>query len=215
MDASQSEMKTKSVTWAGIKQFFSNHWRGYLFLFSVGGIIVALDQWTKALVRADIPIGSDWLPTWLSWLMPYARIRHWHNSGAAFGFFQSGNLIFTILAIIVSLVIIYYFPRVSRKDWWLRLAMGIQLGGAVGNLVDRVVFKQVTDFISVGNFAVFNVADSSITVGVIILLIGAWWTDRSAKKASDTRGQFPQTAGTAEAGQPGASKAEGEEGKGG
>ncbi len=188
MDAPQPVMQSKRFSLEEVRKFIFDHWRDYAFLFAIGGIIVGFDQWTKALVRDYVPLGSDWLPSWLSWLMPYARIRHWYNSGAAFGFFQSGNLIFTILAIIVSVVIIYYFPRVSRRDWWLRLAMGIQLGGALGNLVDRVVFKQVTDFISVGNFAVFNVADSSITVGVVILVLGAWITDRSAKKQAQVTG---------------------------
>jgi signal peptidase II len=182
MDTPQPVMQSNRFTMELVRKFISNHWRDYTILFSIGGLIIGLDQWTKALVRNDIPLGSDWLPSWMSWLMPYARIRHWYNSGAAFGFFQSGNLIFTVLAIIVSIVIIYYFPRVSRRDWWLRLAMGIQFGGAIGNLIDRVVFKQVTDFISLGSFAVFNVADASITVGVIILVLGAWIADRAAKK---------------------------------
>jgi signal peptidase II len=154
----------------------------YLYLFLISGGIVALDQWTKALVRENIPLGGDWLPDWLTWLMPYARIRHWHNSGAAFGLFQDGNLIFTILAILVSLAIIYYFPRAERHHWWLRLALAMQLAGALGNLIDRLRFRQVTDFISVGNFAVFNVADASISVGVAILVIGSLWTERQMKK---------------------------------
>ncbi|PKN90290.1 MAG: hypothetical protein CVU45_03340, partial [Chloroflexi bacterium HGW-Chloroflexi-7] len=63
-----------------------------------------------------------------------------------------------------------------------RFALSLQLAGAVGNLIDRIFFGRVTDFISVGNFAIFNVADSSITVGVIILLIAVWWQDRNEKK---------------------------------
>ncbi len=182
MTAPQPVIQPKRLTMETVRKFFSAHFLDYVVLFSIGGLIVGFDQWTKALVRNNVPLGTDWMPSWLSWLMPFVRIRHWYNSGAAFGLFQRANLIFTILAIVVSAVIIYYFPRVSRRDWWLRLAMGIQLGGAVGNLVDRLVFKQVTDFISVGNFAVFNVADASITVGVIILLLGAWITDQGAKK---------------------------------
>ncbi len=188
MDAPQPMMNSKRISPAEIGKYVLGHWRDYVVLFLMGGIIVAFDQWTKALVRTYVPIGSDWLPSWLSWLQPVARIRHWYNSGAAFGFFQSGNIIFTILAIIVSCVITYYFPRVSRRDWWLRLAMGLQLGGALGNLVDRLFFRQVTDFISVGNFAVFNVADSSITVGVTILIVGAWITDQAAKKRAAAAG---------------------------
>jgi signal peptidase II len=154
----------------------------YLYLLSVSGGIIALDQWTKALVRAHIPLGADWLPEQLAWLLPYARLRHWYNTGAAFGFFQDGNLLFTILAIIVAGVILYYFPRLESREWWVRLALAMQFSGAVGNLIDRLQFQHVTDFISVGNFPIFNVADSSITVGVAILAVGVLWKEWQSKK---------------------------------
>jgi signal peptidase II len=172
----------KRFTLRVIYDFANRYWRDYLALFLIGGIIIGLDQWTKALVRANIPLAGDWLPSWLTWLMPYARIRYWYNSGAAFGFFQNGNTIFSILAVIVDCFIIYYFPRISRNDWWLRLAMGMQFAGATGNLIDRVIFHHVTDFISVGNFAVFNVADSSISVGTAVLILGIWLKERADKK---------------------------------
>jgi len=80
-------------------------------------------------------------------------------------------------------VIIYYFPQVSPKDWTLRLALAMQLGGAVGNLVDRILHDGfVTDFISVGNFPVFNIADASISVGVAILILGMWIKEQQEKK---------------------------------
>jgi signal peptidase II len=182
MDAPQPVTQPKRLSWESVGNFFRNTWRDYLLLFGIGLVIVGFDQWSKAWVRANVPVGGDWLPSWLAWLEPYARVRYWYNSGAAFGLFQQGNLIFTTLAIVVALVIIYYFPRVTRNEWWLRVAMGMQFAGAVGNLVDRLYFKQVTDFISVGSFAVFNVADSSISVGVAVLVVGAWITDRAAKK---------------------------------
>jgi signal peptidase II len=120
--------------------------------------------------------------------MPYARIVHWQNRGAAFGLFQDGNLVFTILAIIVSLAIIYYFPRVSPQDWLLRLALGLQFSGAVGNLIDRLHQGYVTDFVSLWTFPVFNVADASISGGVVVLLISAWLHERSESRraAADT-----------------------------
>jgi len=156
--------------------------KDYLVLFGVAGIVIALDQWTKWLVRTNIDLGSQWLPGWLMWLSPYARIVNWHNSGAAFGMFQNGNLIFTILAFIVIGAIIYYYPQVEADDWTLKLAMGLQLAGAAGNLIDRLLFRRVTDFISVGTFPVFNVADSSISVGVVVLLLGIWIKERQEKK---------------------------------
>ena len=156
--------------------------KDYLVLFGVAGTIIALDQWTKWLVRENIEFGAQWLPEWMEWLSPYARIVHWYNSGAAFGMFQNGNLVFTTLAILVIVAIIYYYPQVEADDWTLKLAMGLQLAGAAGNLIDRLMRGKVTDFISVGTFPVFNVADSSITVGVIVLLLGVWIKERQEKK---------------------------------
>lgn len=156
--------------------------KDYLMLFGVAGVLVALDQWTKWLVRENIEFGGQWMPESLAWLSPYARIVHWYNSGAAFGMFQNGNMIFTVLAFIVIGAIIYYFPLVENEDWTLKLAMGLQLAGAAGNLIDRLMMGKVTDFISVGVFPVFNVADASITVGVIVLLLGVWLKELKEKK---------------------------------
>jgi len=160
-----------------LKKFF----RTYASLIGLAVLVVLIDQITKALVRTNLAFGEIWSP-W-DWLTPYARIVHWQNTGAAFGIFQGFSLVFTVLAILVSLAIFYYYPRVPAEDKTLRLAMSLQLGGALGNLVDRVLQNgQVTDFISVGNFAVFNVADSSISIGVVVLLLGVWWKDRQEKK---------------------------------
>lgn len=163
--------------------------RDYLSLTFLAGIVVALDQWSKALVRTRLDLGGIWAP-W-EWLTPYARIVHWKNTGAAFGIFQGFGGIFTVLAIVVAVVILYYFPQVPREDWYLRLAMGLQLGGALGNLTDRLTRGFVTDFVSVGTFPVFNVADASISIGVAILVVGMWLKDRQnpsqgAKEMPDT-----------------------------
>lgn len=156
----------------------------YSLLIGIALVIIVLDQWTKTLVRTSLALGETWAP-W-EWLMPYARIVHWNNTGVAFGMFQGYGMVFTVLALIVAAVIVYYYPRVPVEEWPLRIAMGMQLGGAVGNLIDRVTNNgYVTDFISVGNFAVFNIADASISVGVAVLLLGMWWKDRQdAKKAA-------------------------------
>lgn len=162
--------------------------RDLLLLLGVAGISVALDQWTKWWVRENIEYGGQWLPEGLMWLSPYARIVHWYNSGAAFGMFQNGNLVFTILAFIVIAAILYYYPSVEANDWTLKLAMGLQLGGAVGNLIDRLIMQKVTDFISIWTFPVFNIADVSISVGVVVLLLGVWLKDREEKmKAAQTK----------------------------
>jgi len=155
----------------------------YVFLFGIAGTLVVLDQWTKSLVRNNLALGETWLPGWLAWLSPFARIVHWYNTGAAFGMFQQGSSIFMVLAIIVICAIIYYFPRVELHDWSLRVAMSMQLAGASGNLLDRILRDgKVTDFISVGTFPVFNVADASISVGTAILLLGVYLQERAMKK---------------------------------
>ena len=154
--------------------------KDYLFLLVISGVIIGLDQWSKAYIRNSIPFGEIWSP-W-DWLTPYARLVHWNNTGAAFGMLQGFNSVFAGLAVVVSGVILFYFPKVSEKDWILRLAMAMQLGGAVGNLIDRLILGKVTDFISVGTFAVFNVADASISVGVAVLLLGVWLKEIQEKK---------------------------------
>ncbi len=155
----------------------------YGLLFFVAGAIIALDQWTKWIVRTSLPLGATWLPESLEWLSPYARFVHWQNSGAAFGMFQNGSMIFAALAFIVIAAIVYYFPQVEKHDWTLRLAMSMQLGGASGNLIDRLLRDgRVTDFISVGTFPVFNVADASISVGTVILLLGVYFQERAERR---------------------------------
>lgn len=159
--------------------------REYLGLFLIAGIIIGLDQWTKYLIRTNLTPNEIWLPAQMQWLMPYARIIHWYNSGAAFGMFQGLGWVFTILAFVVAGLIIYYYPRVEPGEWWLKLAMGMQMGGALGNVVDRLTRGQVTDFISIGTFPVFNVADSSISVGVAILLLGVWIKEMKERKQAE------------------------------
>ena len=154
----------------------------YWPIASIAALIVALDQWTKWLVRVNIPDGGVWLPESLAWLSPYARIVHWHNTGAAFGMFQNASMVFTVLAFIVIAAILYYYPHVENSDWSLRLAMSMQLGGAIGNLIDRLARGRVTDFISIGTFPVFNVADASISVGAVVLLLGVWLTERAERQ---------------------------------
>lgn len=169
----------------------------YLQLFGIAGVAVALDQWTKWLVRENIPFASQWLPEGLEWLSPYARIVHWHNTGAAFGMFQNGSTVFTALAFVVIAVILYYYPKIESEGWLFRLALSLQLAGALGNLIDRLTQEgRVTDFISVGTFPVFNVADSAISVGTAVLILGVWLNERAEKRSraeAEARGNGEHT----------------------
>ncbi len=150
--------------------------RDYLVLIGLAGLVLALDQWTKALVRTQLDLGEVWMP--IPWLAPYARIVHWNNTGAAFGLFPAGGMFFTIIAVVVAVAILFYYPRIPRGQVLLRLALALQLGGAMGNLTDRLLRGTVTDFISVGRFPVFNLADSSISIGAVVLVITMWLEER-------------------------------------
>ena len=156
--------------------------RDYIILFFVALIIIALDQWTKSLVRQYLDYSQIWLPEEINWLFPFFHVVHWYNKGAAFGLFQNGSMVFTVLAIVISALIIYYYPRLAEKDGVMRIALGLQLGGAIGNLIDRLLFGHVTDFIAMGDFPVFNIADASITIGVIIIIIDLWFKENKKEE---------------------------------
>jgi signal peptidase II len=162
----------------------------YGLLALVVSVVIVLDQITKYIVRINLPFGSSWTPIEA---LPFFRIVHWLNTGAAFGMFQGGGLIFGILAVIVTLIIVLYYPKIPREYVWMRIAISLQMGGALGNLIDRLRFGPVTDFIAVGTFPVFNIADASITVGVGILLLNLWLLERKEKLAAAAAGdQVPQ-----------------------
>ncbi|BBB48183.1 signal peptidase II [Pelolinea submarina] len=151
----------------------------YWFFVLIAGTLIVLDQWTKSLVRANLDMGEIWSP-W-PWLSPYARIVHWYNTGVAFGMFQDHGMLFTVLNSIIAGFILIFFPRLSENDWFLKVALSMQFGGAVGNLIDRMTIGHVTDFVSIGNFAVFNVADASVTTGVAVMIIGLWIQEKKEK----------------------------------
>jgi signal peptidase II len=170
----------------------------YAFLFLIAGIIVLLDQLTKEWVRLNLQLGEIFRPE--LWISNYIRLVHWKNTGAAFGMFQDMNPVFMILSVLVCGVILYYFPQIPRQDWLVRLSMGMLLGGAIGNLIDRFRQGYVTDFISVGKFPVLNIADASISVGVALLFIGMWLQEKGKKGEAPAEAENPSPAQPEDAG---------------
>jgi signal peptidase II len=169
-----------------LKKIIKEYW----LLIIITIFILIFDQITKAIVRANIPFGGRWMP--LEWLAPYFRFVHWENTGAAFGLFQQGGVVFGILAVIVSIFIVIYYPQVPKEATLMRVSLAMQLGGALGNLIDRIVFGPVTDFISVLGFPVFNIADSAITVGVGLLILGLWLSEQRDSQGADLEDQSDQ-----------------------
>lgn len=138
-----------------------------LLPFLVMGLVLALDQFTKYLVETRIPLYGYWAP--FPALENIFRITHTANTGAVFGLFQGSGIFFTGLALVIVSAIIYFNLTLPGGQWWLRLALGLQLGGAIGNnLIDRMRQGHVTDFIDIGPWYIFNVADMAIVGGVIL-----------------------------------------------
>ena len=139
--------------------------------FIVAVLIFALDQFTKYLIRAHLAIGDSF---------PHdspVRFVHATNTGAAFGILQGQTffLVLTTLFGLAAILLYYLYPPMEHGI--LRLALGLQLGGAIGNLSDRIRVGAVTDFIQFPHWPAFNVADSSIVVGVSAIVIFLTLTD--------------------------------------
>ena len=134
--------------------------------FLVAGVVFALDQVTKALIRDWLAVGESWPSD--GWLV---KITHVTNTGAAFGILQDAGLFLTITAFIAIGAIVFYYLYPPLEHGLLRVAMGLLLGGAAGNLVDRLRFGHVTDFIDFPRYPAFNVADSSIVIGLIVIVV--------------------------------------------
>ena len=155
----------------------------WLFLLGVAALVIVADQVTKAYVTAHLALYASWMP--LHFLEPVFRFTHVHNTGAAFGLFPEGGSIFLVIAVIVASFIVYFYRQLPPEAWLVRLALGLQLGGALGNVVDRVHRGYVVDFMHLEHWPVFNVADSCIVLGVVLLalemLIEEYRASRDAK----------------------------------
>ena len=140
-------------------------WRRDLLFFSTAAAVLALDQLTKHVVRATLERGEAFPESWP------VRFVHVTNTGAAFGILQEQNAFLVVTTIIgVGAILLYYwYPPFEHAI--MTVAVGMLLGGAIGNLSDRLRLGEVTDFIDFPRYPSFNVADSSICVGVAVLFI--------------------------------------------
>ena len=149
------------------RQFSANHERWILFL--IAGSVILLDQVTKYLVQNSLPVYTYWAP--VPAIENFFRITHTTNTGVAFGLFPDGNTIFAVFAIVVSIAIIYYNQTLSPGHPWLRVALGLQMGGALGNFISRLYPGHVVDFLDFGPWPIFNIADIAVVSGTVLL---AW-----------------------------------------
>ena len=151
--------------------------RRYLPIWMAGAIavlVVTLDQLTKAWIIAEI--GSDAGRRVID-LLPGLRFIFVRNTGSAFGLFQGQGSILLVLVFVAIGFLCVFFYRNARRDPLIALALGLQIGGATGNLIDRLRFGYVVDFIDFPRFPTFNVADSAITIGTTLLIYALLFRD--------------------------------------
>jgi signal peptidase II len=153
----------------------------------LSAVIVVLDLWTKNLASESLELYRPVeLTTWLNMTLA-------HNYGAAFSFLSDAGgwqrWLFTVLAAVITLVLIVWLLRLPAKEKLTAMALGMIIGGAIGNLIDRITKGYVVDFIDVyyqgWHWPAFNLADSAITGGVILLLIDGLFLSRSVKQSGD------------------------------
>lgn len=150
-----------------------------LVLPAIALIVLIADQASKAWVLENIPLNAT-----LDLLPPLGNVfllTHITNAGAAFGLFPQLSIVFTFVALAVSFAIVWYHRSIPAGQWLVRISLGLQLGGAIGNLIDRLRFGYVIDMLYVRLVPVFNIADSAIVTGVVLLM---WHLMRSAPKES-------------------------------
>ncbi len=131
-------------------------------------IVAGADQASKAWVVQNIPLNTT--RDILAPLHDIFVLTHITNSGAAFGLFPQLSIVFTFVALAVSVGIVYYYRSIPAGQWLVRVSLGLQLGGAIGNLIDRLRSGSVIDMFYLRFWPVFNVADSAIVCGVVLLM---------------------------------------------
>lgn len=138
---------------------------------------LGLDQLTKAVVIENLARGESWPDE------GFFRFTHAWNTGTAFSLLQDQSLLLTFVSFGAVIALYFVYRSVESPTIWVRMAFGLLLGGAFGNLIDRIRLGHVTDFIDVGPWPIFNIADSSIVVGIFVLFL-FFWTNSSDEKES-------------------------------
>ncbi|HWF71992.1 MAG TPA: signal peptidase II [Solirubrobacteraceae bacterium] len=152
---------------------------GYVRAAAVLAVVLIVDQVTKHAVESGIAVGQ------VEKVIPGIKLVHVRNTGVAFSLFSGGGTIVLVITLVALAGLVVYFARRPSRPW-LWLPTGLLVGGAIGNLIDRVRQGAVTDFIKLPHWPAFNVADSAITLGVIALLITIEvGSRRSARAAGD------------------------------
>ncbi|AZU61452.1 signal peptidase II [Neobacillus mesonae] len=152
-----------------------------MFYYLIALFVVALDQVTKWLIEHKMYLGES-IPI----VDNFLYITSHRNRGAAWGILQGQMWLFYVITVIVIIGIMYYLHKAAKGKLLLGVSLALMLGGAIGNFIDRVVRKEVVDFIHTYifsyNFPVFNIADSALVIGVGLLMIQMLLEERQSKE---------------------------------
>lgn len=158
---------------------------GAIVVGVIGVIVFALDQLTKYLVVQNVGLGNTWFPLPLDWL----RIVGSTNTGTACGYFPQLSFVFTLAPFFILAVVVWFYRSQKTPSWLLSIGVGLIMGGAFGNLLDRLRMGFVVDFIQVGTFPIFNVADSAVSTAVVLMLL--WSLREDSARPKETVGTAP------------------------
>lgn len=158
----------------------------YLEMLIIAAVVFAVDQLSKYWIQTHLALRETITP--IPAIGSWFRIIHWKNTGIAFGLFQGNGWILTIIGIVVVIGIIIFSRQVVDGPAYWRVALALELGGALGNLADRLnpELGYVVDFIWIGDFPVFNLADSAIVIGAFVLIIGMMVNDSKISRQQST-----------------------------
>lgn len=156
-------------------------WKQMAVVLVVALVVILLDQASKRFIEANVVYNTSWMP--LEWLAPFFKITHIGNTGIAFGMFSEGGMIFALVAMVVTGAILYFAYTLPSGYMAMRIILGVILGGAIGNMIDRLRQGYVTDFLDFGPWPVFNVADMAVVFGAIALAILMFHEERQLKAA--------------------------------
>src|SRR5699024_2941021 len=144
-------------------------------------VLIIIDQITKWLIVVNMEIGES-----ITIIEGFFYILSHRNSGAAWGILQGQMIFFYIITVIVIIFVIYYMQKYAKNNKTLAISLSFILGGAIGNFIDRIFRQEVVDFASFiiinYNFPIFNVADSALTIGVILVFIAMIIEERNERR---------------------------------
>jgi signal peptidase II len=152
------------------------HWYYFIAVF-----VIALDQFTKWLVVKNMAVYEQ-IPI----IGNFFQLTSHRNTGAAWGILQGQMIFFYIITVIVIIGIVFYMQKYGKESKLLAVSLSFILGGAIGNLIDRVFRKEVVDFLDFTiikyDFPIFNIADSALVIGVILVLITTFIDEKKKGK---------------------------------